>query len=80
MGHVDFYPNGGTHQPGCPDSVIGGIFSHLLHDISRKFHDTFAEFIKNIPSNGNIISWNFDNVKYFAIHNVHRMYLYVILH
>lgn len=25
LGHIDFYPNGGKKQPGCPKSIFSGI-------------------------------------------------------
>lgn len=26
LGHIDFYPNAGTDQPGCPKSIFSGTF------------------------------------------------------
>lgn len=38
LGHIDFYPNGGKTQPGCPKSIFSGIaivFLSKLHVIQN---------------------------------------------
>jgi hypothetical protein len=31
LGHVDFYPNGGEHQPGCSQGAITDVISDFFH-------------------------------------------------
>ncbi|XP_045152369.1 lipase member H isoform X2 [Echinops telfairi] len=35
LGNIDFYPNGGMDQPGCPKSIFGGLKSYLKCDHQR---------------------------------------------
>ncbi|XP_075411991.1 lipase member H [Tenrec ecaudatus] len=35
LGNIDFYPNGGLDQPGCPKSVFGGMQSYFKCDHQR---------------------------------------------
>uniref|UniRef100_H3CXC9 Lipase, member Ia n=1 Tax=Tetraodon nigroviridis TaxID=99883 RepID=H3CXC9_TETNG len=37
LGHIDFYPNGGTDQPGCPNNIFSGL-SYFKCDHQRSVY------------------------------------------
>ncbi|KAH9523417.1 Pancreatic lipase- protein 2 [Bulinus truncatus] len=50
IGHVDFYPNGGEHQPGCPKENLGLFFTLSLEDLSKKAscsHSRVVDYFTN---------------------------------
>ncbi|XP_072865690.1 lipase member I isoform X2 [Chlorocebus sabaeus] len=52
LGHIDFYPNGGRKQPGCPKSIFSGIkFIKCNHE--RAVH----LFMASLETNCNFISF-----------------------
>ncbi|XP_017394913.1 lipase member I isoform X2 [Cebus imitator] len=52
LGHIDFYPNGGNKQPGCPKSIFSGI-EFIKCDHQRAVH----LFMASLETNCNFISF-----------------------
>ncbi|XP_051006325.1 lipase member I [Acomys russatus] len=46
LGHIDFYPNGGKQQPGCPTSIFSGT-SYIKCDHQRAIYLFLAAFETN---------------------------------
>ncbi|KAL6090671.1 hypothetical protein STEG23_023455, partial [Scotinomys teguina] len=46
LGHIDFYPNGGRNQPGCPTTLFSGV-NYVKCDHQRAVHLFIAAFERN---------------------------------
>nr|XP_060626497.1 lipase member I isoform X1 [Anolis sagrei ordinatus]XP_060626498.1 lipase member I isoform X1 [Anolis sagrei ordinatus]XP_060626499.1 lipase member I isoform X1 [Anolis sagrei ordinatus] len=47
LGNIDFYPNGGTDQPGCPASLLGGVSQYFKCDHQRSVYLYMASLEEN---------------------------------
>jgi len=61
-GHVDFYPNGGVHQPGCDD--WGDIFDLISGGCSH--HKSHEYVYEGIPHDQAFMAWQCDNFENFT--------------
>jgi len=68
IGHMDFYPFGGKHQPGCQDVCLGQDCSHnILYDLMRggcshgRATEYFVESILAQKSGNTFLAWHCDN-------------------
>ncbi|XP_006136992.2 lipase member I isoform X1 [Pelodiscus sinensis] len=56
LGNIDFYPNGGTDQPGCPQTVFGG-FQYFKCDHQR----SVFLFLSSLQQSCNITTYPCDS-------------------
>ncbi|NXE53902.1 LIPH Lipase, partial [Casuarius casuarius] len=58
LGHIDFYPNGGTDQPGCPQTVFSGL-QYFKCDHQR----SVFLFISSLKKSCNITAYPCDSYR-----------------
>ncbi|XP_061483912.1 lipase member I isoform X2 [Rhineura floridana] len=56
LGNIDFYPNGGTDQPGCPKTILGG-FQYFKCDHQR----SVFLYMSSLKPNCNVTAYPCDN-------------------
>ncbi|XP_049641461.1 lipase member I [Suncus etruscus] len=62
LGHIDFYPNGGRKQPGCPKSILSG-FEFIKCDHQRAVY----LFMAALETNCNFISFPCPSYKDYKV-------------
>ncbi|XP_042315847.1 lipase member I isoform X2 [Sceloporus undulatus] len=57
LGNIDFYPNGGTDQPGCPKTILGGIAHYFKCDHQR----SVFLYMSSLEDNCNVTAYPCDS-------------------
>ena len=78
LGDVDFYPNGGAHQPGCNDvCMVGLCFEFNLWDLfsgscsHSRAHQFYIESIFSAPLHERFVSESCDSWNHFEADDCH---------
>lgn len=59
LGNIDFYPNGGLDQPGCPQTIFGGMAEYFKCDHQRSVY----LYLSSLKKNCNITAYPCDSYR-----------------